>query len=164
MHVDTWRTTYRGVIPDDLLARLTYERREQGWNDVLAHTAARRLSVFVAESSYGQVVGFVSAGPENSGDPDYQAEIYAIYVLEADQRHGVGRRLMHAAAGALTGSGFASVLLWVLTDNHGARAFYEALGGRLLRERPIDVLGVSLTEVAYGWDAISRLIAASAAG
>jgi hypothetical protein len=27
VHVDTWRTTYQGIVPDQFLARLSYEAR-----------------------------------------------------------------------------------------------------------------------------------------
>ena len=31
VHVDTWRTTYAGIVPDDYLRDLSYERRERQW-------------------------------------------------------------------------------------------------------------------------------------
>ncbi len=30
VHVDTWRTTYRGIIPEDYLATLSYQQRVLG--------------------------------------------------------------------------------------------------------------------------------------
>lgn len=30
-HVDTWRTAYQGLVPDEYLAWLSYEQREQFW-------------------------------------------------------------------------------------------------------------------------------------
>ncbi len=42
------------------------------------------------------------------------------------------------------------MLVWVLADNP-MRRFYEALGGRLLREKKVEIGGVALDEVAYGW-------------
>jgi hypothetical protein len=32
VHVDSWRTTYKGVIPDTILANLSYEARTQQWH------------------------------------------------------------------------------------------------------------------------------------
>jgi hypothetical protein len=31
VHVDSWRTTYRGIMPDDVLAGQSVERRERQW-------------------------------------------------------------------------------------------------------------------------------------
>jgi len=29
VHVDSWRTTYKGIIPDDFLNNLSYEQRTE---------------------------------------------------------------------------------------------------------------------------------------
>ncbi len=31
VHVDSWRTTYKGIVPDSFLDNLSYENREQIW-------------------------------------------------------------------------------------------------------------------------------------
>ena len=31
VHVDSWRTTYKGIVPDTFLENLSYENREQIW-------------------------------------------------------------------------------------------------------------------------------------
>lgn len=33
VHVDSWRTTYRGIIPDDYLNGLSYEQRTELWKN-----------------------------------------------------------------------------------------------------------------------------------
>jgi ribosomal protein S18 acetylase RimI-like enzyme len=108
-------------------------------------------------------VGFSSAGRETSGDPVYKSELYAIYILEEHQRRGLGRRLMHAAVDGLVQAGYTAMLLWVLADNVGGRRFYEMLEGRVLREKPIEIFGVTVKELAYGWDDLSKLTLATAA-
>lgn len=120
-HVDSWRVTYRGLVPDDFLDGLTYESRERQWAAAL--------------------------DPSN---PDYRGELYAIYIQPARQGMGAGRGLMRAVAAQLAGEGRRSLLVWVLADNP-ARRFYEALGGRHLRAQPIAIGDATLDEVAYGW-------------
>ncbi len=44
-----------------------------------------------------------------------------------------------------------SMLAWVLAENP-SQLFYEAAGGRLLGSQDIQIGGVTLEEVAYGWD------------
>jgi hypothetical protein len=34
VHVESWRTTYKGLLPDDYLANLTYEQREPRWREI----------------------------------------------------------------------------------------------------------------------------------
>ncbi len=48
------------------------------------------------------------------------------------------------------------MLVWVLADNP-SRYFYEAMGGKLLGSQEVKVGGVTLKEVAYGWENIRNL-------
>jgi ribosomal protein S18 acetylase RimI-like enzyme len=157
VHIETWRTAYRGIVPDDILAGLSYERRLQRWTEILGRPADRRSGNFVAAAD-DRVVGFVSGGPERDGDPLYKGELYAIYVLMAYERRGLGRLLTHAVAAMLVEAGFDSMLVWVLSDNIAARRFYEALGGTALREKPADIFGLTLPEVSYGWTDLDELV------
>jgi len=107
--------------------------------------------IYVAEADEGSVVGFAAAGRERTGRSDFPGEIYAIYLLKDHHGKGWGRELFQAAAGRLALEGFKALMLWVLADNP-TRGFYEALGGRLLGQQPIQIGPDSLVEVAYGWE------------
>ncbi|MBI4730984.1 MAG: GNAT family N-acetyltransferase [Chloroflexi bacterium] len=155
VHVDSWRTTYRGIVADEFLQGLSMERRERMWRETLA-TPDSQSSVYVAEEA-GQIVGFVNCMAERESDPHYTGEVGGIYLLEQAQGQGTGRRLMQTAAGELLRGGHSSMLLWVLKDNLPARKFYEVLGGKYLREKPIEIGAQSLLEVAYGWDDLIML-------
>jgi GNAT superfamily N-acetyltransferase len=98
VHVDSWRTTYRGIVPDDYLAGLSYDRRAATWANILGDRAGVSF-VYVAEDDGGAVVGFVSGGPIRDAIPDYDGELYAIYLLEPFHRRDIGRQLVAAAAG-----------------------------------------------------------------
>jgi GNAT superfamily N-acetyltransferase len=149
VHVDSWRTTYRGIVPDDFLAALSYEQREGMWCDILS-PPSRSSFVYVAEDPCGHIVGFASGGPARDADPDYTGELYAIYVLQDQQRHGLGRRLIGAVVRRLIQAGMTSLLVWVLADNP-ARKFYEALGGQYVYDKRVSIGNARLVEVAYGW-------------
>ena len=51
------------------------------------------------------------------------------------------------------------MLVWVLEDNHGARRFYESLGGELVGRKTVVIGGADLVEVSYGWKDITGLVA-----
>ena len=159
VHVDSWRTTYPGIVPDEHLASLDVKEREGRWRVIL--DAVSQDFTYVAESQEGEIVGFAGGGPESSGDSQYRGELYTIYLFEEYQRRGIGRQLTEAVVIRLVASGMRSMLTWVLTENFPARRFYEALGGRFVREQDITIGGASLVEVAYGWKDISVLIASS---
>ena len=150
VHVDSWRTTYKGLISDEFLAALSYERRIQVWTESLADPQNTGF-VYVAETAPGEIVGFVSAGPGHEGEPANRGEVYAIYLLQQAQGKGTGRKLMETAIRELCQRGFLSMLLWVLKDNFSSRKFYETLGGKILREKPIEIGSQTFIEVAYEW-------------
>ena len=156
VHVDAWRTTYAGIVPDEYLAALSYSNRESSWDEILAEDQPG-ASIFVAETHGGEVVGFANGGPEREGNQTYRGELYAIYLLEGCQRKGVGRRLVSAVAQRLLVDGLRSMLVWVLQDNHPACRFYESLGGQEVGRKAIDIGGTDLIEVSYGWRDVAGL-------
>lgn len=149
VHVDSWRATYRGIIPDDILANLSYETRQVEWESGLGRPNGERV-IFVAEDADEGIVGFACGGPERSGDSNYTGELYAVYVLERYQRMGVGKALTRLVGERLVRNGLTGMLVWVLAENP-SRGFYERLGGQIVRGQIIEVEHVSLEEVAYGW-------------
>ena len=151
VHVESWRTSYAGLVPADFLAALSIEQREARWQAILADPDAQQFN-FVAEDPHGHIAGFASGGPERDDDLVYRGELYAIYLLASQQRQGVGRQLIQATAARLLKLGFSSMLVWVLADNRPARSFYEAMGGQLLdKKKELTIAGARLAEVAYGW-------------
>jgi len=156
VHVDTWLSTYRGTISDSYLDSLSYESAERSARGRLE--AQDESFTYVAETETGEIVGFAAAGPERDGNSRYKGELYAIYVLKARQKEGVGSLLLQAVAGRLVEMGIRSMLVWVLADNP-SREFYERLGGRLLESEFIEIGDAEYEEVAYGWDDVTALLA-----
>ena len=157
VHVDSWRTTYKGIVPGRFLAGLSYSKGESEWSQILAKDQPSTF-LFVAETESGEVVGFSHGGPKRGGGEEYSGELYTIYVLEEHQGRGLGRLLISAVAQALLENGLASMLLWVMEDNHCARRVYECMGGELVSRGTFTVGGQELSEVSYGWKDISVLV------
>jgi ribosomal protein S18 acetylase RimI-like enzyme len=162
IRTDTWRATYRGLIPDDVLERLGYDgaRRRRA----LAEMPRDGFALVVEHDR--EVVGFVYGGPSRVDVPDHPGEVYAIYVLPEHQGHGHGSALMREAARQCLERGWRGCVLWVLRENWPSRRFYERLGGRHLRDRDTDreIEGVTLTEAGYVWDDVTSLAARPARG
>jgi len=147
VHVSSWRSTYRGMLPADFLASLSENGYAERWKRVIAEGTSK---VYVAEDGT-DVVGFASGGRERAGETGYEGEIYAIYVLDGAQRRGFGRELVRATVAGLRELGLGDMIIWVLRDNQPARAFYERLGGVFVRAQPITIGLTTLEEVSYGW-------------
>jgi ribosomal protein S18 acetylase RimI-like enzyme len=108
IHIACWRAAYRGILPDEHLDALDLNERIGRWRTWI------KADVFVAIDE-NHIIGFsrVKGG-----------EISHVYVHPDHQRGGAGRLLLRAVVDASGGN----ASLWVLADNHRARAFYEALG------------------------------------
>ena len=154
VHVSSWRSTYRGLMPDAVLDSLSVERRAEFWRGVIQR--AKTQFVFVVEDE-DRIVGLVNGGLEQEADPYYTAELYALYLLEDYQGRGYGKALFRATVKTFVERGHAAMLLWVLSSNP-SRGFYEAQGGRYLKTKPLELGGVTLTEVAYGWNDLPSLV------
>jgi len=155
VHVDSWRSSYKGIIAADYLASLSLDRRAERWREVLEKQDAKNCT-FVAENKDEQIVGFASGGPQRDSTINYEAELYAIYLLESAQRQELGGGLLKAIAGHLFRSGFKDMLVLVLEENP-SRKFYEAQGGQYVTEKPITIGDQELIEVAYGWSDLKPL-------
>jgi len=158
VHVNTWRSTYRGIVPSTFLDRMSYEEGEKRWRSHMSNAQAEgKVVFFVAENEPGHIVGFICGGYNRDDDPVYTAELFAIYILQEYHGQGIGRRLARMFVEKLLTMGIESMLLWVFTVNP-ARKFYEALGGQLVRASNFEIEGVTIDEVAYGWLNIRTLL------
>ena len=154
VHVESWRTAYRNIIPDAFLDGLSYQKHEERHHRYMAKPDTL---YFVADSPEHGIIGFLMGGRERTGDPQYAGEIYAIYLLHEHRRQGAGSALFAHWADGLRRSGINSAMVWVLADNAPAIQFYQRTGGKYLREQAIEIGGVSLKEHAYGWDDLSAV-------
>ena len=157
VHVETWRTTYAGVVPDDYLLGLREADQRRFWRRQIA-ARAWPGSVQVAEAPGAgkrSIVGFGSCGAVRSEALPYKAEIYTLYVTSDWQGRGIGRSLLTSLFQSSLSAGLPSAFLWVLSRNP-SRYFYEALGGEAVGERKERFAGSWLEETAYAWDDLRR--------
>jgi GNAT superfamily N-acetyltransferase len=147
VHVTSWRSTYKALLPREFLDSLSQPEYAARWTRFIDRGASR---VYVVEHA-GELIGFATGGPERAGETGYTGELYAIYILDAFQRHGYGRELVRAVVTGLRDMGLDDMIIWVLRDNQPARRFYERMGGVYVRAQPITIGSATLEEVSYGW-------------
>ena len=150
VHVDSWRTTYQGIVEAEYLKSLSCKEFEDKWK-------SRSLKgVFVARDEKGSIFGFASFGPIRSEQEGYDGELYAIYLLEEHQRQGEGRALLAKGVEFLLHHGFSSMFVWVIEKNPSI-TFYEAYSPERIAEDSFEIAGDSLKEVGFGWPDLSAL-------
>lgn len=151
VHVESWRTTYAGMLPDAYLLGLDVDQRAAFWKRLLTPHGD---SVVVAEDEGAGIVGFGSCGPmraeEQPKGGGWTGEIYTLYLLTDWHGQGLGRAMLNWLLARLRQNGLDRILLWVVEANP-TRFFYEAMGGRVIARRSEPFAGVLLPELAYGW-------------
>ena len=163
-----------GILPEEYLAGLSVTRQA---SVSTTGKSAPVAGVYVAIASGQDVprggwakrlVGYTTVGRNArmtlpGGSMDADGEIETLYVLDDWRERGVGRRLIRTGAAHLAAAGSRAAFLWVLRNNP-SRWFYQRLGGRAVAEcEHARSPAFRCRRLAYAWDPIERLIAASPA-
>jgi ribosomal protein S18 acetylase RimI-like enzyme len=158
VHVETWKTTYRGIVPDDRLDALSIEGDlAAGFGSSLTAPPSG-VACFVAMIPGDEIVGYAFGGPTHVPEEGFNGELRAIYILKAHQGRGIGTALVREVARHLLASGRTNMIVWVLAENPSQR-FYEKLGARPVGRRTAEsrVAGGPVPEVSYGWQDLRPL-------
>lgn len=88
VHVKSWQTSYRGIMPDQFLAKISLTERTEMREKMIAERTGIKLVAL--EQLSGLIVGFCDAGVARDPEMRGWAELYGIYVLEEHKRAGIG--------------------------------------------------------------------------
>jgi ribosomal protein S18 acetylase RimI-like enzyme len=129
IHVESWNVAYRGIMPDDVIARTDLAYRTAFWAERIADS---EWPVFLLEKD-DACVGFCQMVPTPDPDDDSSrvGHITSLHVLPHLRGRGYGRILIDHVFAEFQRRGFVEVTLWVLKENRDARRFYEHCGFRL---------------------------------
>ena len=166
-----WMHAYKGLLDDAFLSQLSPEGMGMYHGrhfDAAGKHAAPRMPFFVAEmpGRTNPIVGLVRGGPTRAksaaGDPvppelvsRFPFELFGIHVAHDLHRSGIGRALVQRFARAALELGENSLILWVLSENKPAIAFYESLGGRPVGNCRLTLGARQYPQTAYAWTTLA---------
>ena len=156
IHVESWQSTYAGILPDEILLGLNSAQHEARWWRHVLGQFRRNHFVYVAEERDEATVGFASAGPSRNPALPYKGEVYTIYLRDGYHGNGIGRQLFASAVAGVQEACGPSVIVWCLSENP-SRFFYERMGGALVARRPGKVGTAVVEKIGYGWKDASEL-------
>lgn len=158
VQVKTWRTTYQGIVPDEYLDAMSVDGQAERFEIGLRNSEKNGTFYVVAEDEKKQVVGFIGGGESRHKEkyPNYDGELYAIYLLKERQEKGVGSQLVYTLVEGLKGQGYKQMLVYVLAENP-AKSFYKALGAECLATEQLVISDKTLDEDVYAWKDISGI-------
>jgi GNAT superfamily N-acetyltransferase len=159
IQIQTWRSTFVGIVSDEYLASLSLEKVTQRIFELI-NNPLPNSTVIVAIDESDSAIGFSLCGPNRLTESNYDGEVQAFFVLPEWQGKGVGKRLMNESLRYLRTSGFREVIIWTFEANLSARTFYSARGGKLVERRVREIAGSQLAEVGFGYSLIKESLEA----
>ena len=152
--IEGWQTAYRGIIDDDFLDNMNInEEIEKRKNNI-----ENGADIIVAELD-NEIVGFCLyrnyiKNPESYSNAN--CELSSLYVRGSLKRRGIGKRLMQHVIQKLQNQGKTKMILGCLKENYPSRAFYEKMGGKVLKTEKIAFGNKEYEETIYEYD-ISKM-------
>ncbi len=156
LHVASWRSSYRGVLPDTYLDGEAETERGAHWEKTLSGLGPKDL-VLLAEDAEG-LRGFISVYWRK--EPGFDAYLDNLHVRPGHRGSGLGRQLLAAALQRLIGQGARNLCLWAFDQNQGAVRFYERLGGRPVDRGFDDFAGSNAPHTKIAWDDLPAFLTA----
>jgi GNAT superfamily N-acetyltransferase len=164
LHADSWRRHYRGAYSDAFLDGDVTAERLAVWTERLGRRDPGCCTI-LAEDESG-LVGFAHARFDE--DPIWGGLLDNMHVAHCYKRRGVGSDLLLQTAKAVAGRAqLTGLYLWVLEQNVGAQAFYEARGARRVERAPVTPpggipgrLNGSPHKLRYAWDEPRAMVGA----
>lgn len=150
LHALSWRSTYRGILPDEFLDQRVVFDRLEFWSARFASFAPDRTLVLNAVSE-GTLLGFVCVLLDE--EPKWGARLDNLHVSPESKGTGVGYALFQAAREWIARvSPGTPMHLWCVEGNPIARRFYDRQGGAIVEtanrsfaQQP------SVPELRYWW-------------
>ena len=155
IHATSWRSVYRGILPDPYLDREIDNDRLTHWQRRLSAPTERDVGVLALQD--GAPVGFIFAVRDE--DKGWGSMLDNLHVLPEHKGHGIGRGLMREVVASLTRAGSTRGLhLWVYEANADACSFYERHGAAFLHAEVVDTAGGGRARaLVYGWTSLTAL-------
>lgn len=155
VQVDSWRTTYKGIVPESFLNSMHYDLYENRFKEYFIE---KDPISFVAIDSNRHIVGFIAGGENRLRDTytEYDCELHTIYIIKDYQRNQIGSKMIKRLVESLIKQNHHKMIVQVLAEN-SAKTFYEKTGAKYLGSSTISITEKELEESIYGWDNIKQL-------
>jgi GNAT superfamily N-acetyltransferase len=150
LHVDSWRTAYRGLVPDEFLAGPVVADRLELWEARMSVPDDARFVVKAVDLD-NVLVGFTCV--LRDADPVWGPLLDNLHVTPALKGRGIGALLLRAsrAWSAAVAPG-KPMHLWVLEGNTQARHFYDREGGEIVGRQIQELTaGIHVPALRYVW-------------
>lgn len=142
VNVYTWKTTYSGLIPDEVIDLRIENIAQSAVN--IAENIEKNDNYIVAVLG-NTVIGFCSYGRSRNEDYADYGEIYAIYILSGYQNTGIGKAIFLSGTKELKAQGYGKMIINCIQGNRSIE-FYKCMGGEIISQRYDFTKDTTITE------------------
>ncbi len=146
IQIDGWKSAYKGIVDDNILKSMNRNAKiEKRRNDY-------KENGFIVAELKNQVVGFCRYIDSNKFTQDISnidCELLALYVKPKLKYNGIGTKLFQFVINEFKSKNKTKMILWCLKDNAPSKKFYTKMGGKISKERTIEIGRKEYLEVGF---------------
>lgn len=125
IQTESWKAAFQDILSEEILQKTTVINRATAMYQQLLDEHIGNGYILEVNGTPHCIAWWDKSREEDM--PRY-AELICIHSLQNNWGKGYGTKMMETVLGDMKAAGYTKVMLWVFTDNHRARNFYEAHG------------------------------------
>ena len=149
IQIDGWKSAYKGIVDNNILNSMNRnERIEKRKNDY-------KQNGFIVAELNNQIVGFCRYIDSNKFTPNISnidCELLALYVKPNLKYNGIGTKLFQFVINEFKSKNKTKMILWCLKNNEPSKKFYAKMGGKIIKERTIEIGEKEYLEVGFEYN------------
>ena len=146
-----WQSAYKGIVDDTYLNNLSNERETR----IAKMEKNYMTNGFIVAEVNGEVVGFCRYMFDNNFSPEVEnidCELGAIYVRPDLKCSGIGTKMFNYVVSEFKKNNKTKMVLWCLKDNEPSKKFYTKMGGKIVKEKNVDIGDKQYKECCFEYD------------
>ena len=125
VQTESWKAAFADILDRETLDRCTDRSKAENMYRSLLEEGKGNGYLLTLDRKAHCIAWWDAA---RDADMNGKAELICIHSLPEHWRQGYGGMMMDQVLTDIKKAGYLEVILWVFTENHRARAFYEAKG------------------------------------
>lgn len=125
IQTESWKAAFKNILSEEILRKSTDITRATAMYKRLIDENIGNGYILEIDGKPHCIAWWDRARDEDMHD---YAELICIHSLQDKWRKGYGTKMMNKVLKDIKSAGYNKVMLWVFTENNGARRFYEANG------------------------------------